>query len=145
MAIRSVIRPVVADTLRSVFGLSEGPELIINGTFDTDLSDWTILGGTPTWESGAVRFDAGADQISQQVMTDEGQGYRLRALCLRDAGAFFIEVGTTAGGTEHANINAESNQVNIFDFVAGATTFIGFKGLNASTNWLVDNVSVKET
>ncbi len=51
-----------------------GTNLISNGTFDTDLSDWTVT-GTLEWTSGIVRSSVNGSSLSQTISTVPGQTY----------------------------------------------------------------------
>lgn len=53
-----------------------GPELITNGTFNTNLSGWTIPGG-PVWDAGTVHLNDGTF-IDQVVALDAGKTYRVQ-------------------------------------------------------------------
>ncbi|WP_233214590.1 LamG-like jellyroll fold domain-containing protein [Rhodopirellula bahusiensis] len=57
-----------------------GPELISNGTFDTDLSGWSTVGST-AYSSGEMNFGGGnavgPHSASQTIATESGQTYRL--------------------------------------------------------------------
>ncbi|EMB19109.1 Pentaxin [Rhodopirellula europaea 6C] len=57
-----------------------GPELISNGTFDTDLSGWSTVGST-AYTSGEMNFGGGnavgPHTASQTIATEAGQTYRL--------------------------------------------------------------------
>ena len=58
-----------------------GPELITNGTFDSDLSGWTTTGSVINLGPGELNFGggdvAGPHTASQIIATEAGQTYRL--------------------------------------------------------------------
>lgn len=59
-----------------------GPELVTNGTFDTDISGWLALGGSISWLNGKLLLtEDGADGVSarayQQITTEVGKVYRV--------------------------------------------------------------------
>ncbi|MDA8746205.1 Ig-like domain-containing protein, partial [Rubripirellula amarantea] len=58
-----------------------GPELITNGTFDTNLTGWTTTGATINLGPGELNFGggdvAGPHTASQTIATEAGQTYRL--------------------------------------------------------------------
>lgn len=54
-----------------------GPELVTNGTFDTDLTGWTTI--TWVWDSGAARANQINDQLKQKVgSSGPSKTFRLR-------------------------------------------------------------------
>jgi hypothetical protein len=77
---------VVADPVNLMFdsaaGIALGPELIINGTFDTDIAGWTAANSVIAWDAGKININdtANAGQGSQayQVFTTVvGRAYTL--------------------------------------------------------------------
>jgi hypothetical protein len=51
--------------------------LLVNGTFDTDLSGWTVEAGTWTWDSGVVVGSGNIGQLFQGFPTTPGNIYHM--------------------------------------------------------------------
>lgn len=136
-------------------------ELVTNGTFDTDVSGWTVEnGGTITYESGAARVSRGVTSlpsINQVITTVIGQKYNLK-----------LDLGPVQGSVNsqfvvHVNDAADPRRTNnvytseIISLGASVSLDVVFTANSTSTridfapegntdaNALVDNVSVKET
>lgn len=121
------------------------PELVTNGTFNTDLSGWTLTGGsggTWTWAApGKASITSGNNrQIRQSVTTIVGQTYRVKfdvldyiVLSSLDAVIF--------GVTGISGIVANGSYT--FDFVAATTSSqLRFTVTAAGSTLSIDNASV---
>ena len=128
-----------------------GPELVTNGTFDTDTTRWYIHGSTTaTVSSGQVTVagDGGFDErIEQQIPTKIGTAYRV--------------TGDFIGGTSSGRITARDfggayttrgtqllNSAGQFDFTfvaASESTLLQlFQNGGAAGSAIYDNISVRE-
>jgi len=128
-----------------------GPELVTNGTFDSDISGWTNgsnAGGAIAWSAGAINLanTSGTARAYQSFSTEVGKVYRVLATETGGTTSFQVYVGESQAVAN--NINATTTGASsTFDgvFVAtAATTFINVRNLNAATTAAVDNISVKE-
>lgn len=124
-----------------------GPELVVNGTFDVDLTSWSSVNvgtGTSSWSSGALsitRVDTSNYGKRRQTLTTvAGKTYRLsfsrvsgtthRAWVGSSAGAFDLGLLQTA---------------NYLDFTAiGSTTWLDLDSAVNATTVVFDNISVRE-
>jgi len=115
-----------------------GPELVTNGTFDTD-SDWTLGTG---WSigSGVASKTAGTSSVLQQFGVVPSTGLvRITFDATRSAGFLYARAG---GNTNQLTINASGSYDEIL-VVQGVDQTLRFvaDGLFAGS---IDNVSVRE-
>tara|TARA_R110000765_G_scaffold416302_2_gene518073 strand:+ start:610 stop:1701 length:1092 start_codon:yes stop_codon:yes gene_type:complete len=128
--------------------------IITNGTFDTSLSDWTTVSGSPirveTTDSGASVAGAlrlTSAEVTQTVQTIINKEYIVRTRTFSNDVS--LKVGTASGGTQ--NLSATLSVTNTGDgewqtssFTATATTtYIGFAESSGS-NAEIDTVEVVE-
>ena len=125
-------------------GLTLGPELVTNGTFDTDISGWTSDNdATLTWVSNALRIDTNVSsaEAHQNITTVVGKTYTITVTSVGGTRAFYIRLGSVFTVVP---INSSAS----YTFVATSTsTRIEFASGTSSTNvgyGLIDNISVKE-
>lgn len=109
------------------------PNLVTNGTFDTDTAGWSAAGdGTISSVGGRLRITqvaGGATAFAvQAVVTEAGKRYTLCADLVVDAatGNCFVQAGTVSGSANLGNNNIQSNLArNFTSFVAaGNTTYV---------------------
>jgi hypothetical protein len=127
-------------------GSITGPELVANGTFDTDISGWTQnAGGSAVWDaSGAIACSdvAGADcNVSAPITTVVGRQYRVSWTVQSSNGSWLVRIRNStdfqyvAGGTGSFSgvftSSAVSNTVNLLAADTNSTT-------------VFDNISVRE-
>ena len=120
----------------------EGSELITNGGFDTDLSDWTYSSGV-TWNNGKAEVDAldGSFKYIEQIITSSGtKTYKIS-----------FEISNIQGSvqlTEGTSLVTEKSTNGTFEVYYKTTTTnpaIQFKRkFGTNTFFELDNVSVKE-
>ena len=132
--------PLICDMVQP----SLGSDVINNGTFNTDLSNWTPAGtndtNTITYENGAVRF-VSVDQnisISQFNVLEIGKIYKLTCDVDVTEGAIGVDGAITEEGTI-----SMTNGFNEIYFTAKLTTF-KIKRVIGASNCLLDNVAVKK-
>ena len=138
----------------SIKEILPGTELVTNGTFDTDVSNWTAFTSTLSHQSGKLRVTStGGDypMAIQTLTTVIGRRYRLTA---------DVIVGNTPLGAV-VQVNAEtgqsftasgglitSNSTVTIDFTANITNvnilLHGHTGTSAGQYQEFDNVSVRE-
>jgi len=131
-----------------------GSELVTNGTFDTDLSDWTVTGGS-VQNAGAVDLTTtGAAQaaIKQAITTVAGQSYILSFDKTSEPNInadLYIYVGTTSGGSQLLYAPAKGLlAVGTYEYTFKATTDTAhlyfFNNVTSSvTTSSLDNISVR--
>lgn len=143
-----------------VTGLTEaqGPELVTNGLFDTDITGWTNQStgvGSISWSAGRIRTNSGAASSTgqyaqgyQAVSTVIGNnytvGYDFINAVHETSGSSQFRLGTTAGGTEitSKSFTTGSSLSETFSFTATTTTvYIAFRttrGTSFSSNEISD-------
>ena len=130
-------------------GLVLGSELVVNGTFDANITGWTNAStgtGTATWSAGGaslVRIDAGNSGILRQSFTTvAGQSYRISYSAA--SAAIKGGVGTSALDDSLSNTSATAGTTTTAIFVAsGTTTHVYFIPVNNSTTAVLDDVTIK--
>lgn len=134
-------------------GSVTGPELVTNGTFDTDTTGWTPSTANVTATrnaSGQLEVtNNGAGWVTQTINTIAGRTYRLEVNWSQKQGSGRFNIGTTVGGSSPVSLVNSGNYTggNAFTFVASATTtFISLAdaGGGAGTVQIYDNISVRE-
>jgi hypothetical protein len=132
-----------------------GPELVTNGTFDTNLTGWTVsataTASVPVWASGRIKLvsdGSGFSIADQQLTTVAGKQYKLSLfLTYPGTGTVDYRIGTTQGGGEIIGISSVSaGGTTTISFVAtGTASWIRVRtGSLEATGYLLDNISVKE-
>jgi len=129
-----------------------GPELVTNGNFSSsDLSDWTIEGGTASVDGGrlfAVAGSGGFVYASQSFTTKVGVRYIL-TLNL-DGGTStnnYVALGTSSNNSAYSYVNIGTGRQSYeVTFTATETTsVIKFStGIGSGKSSFWDNVSVRE-
>ena len=127
-------------------------ELITNGEFTSDISNWTAVDGTPTYVStGNGRLQLNDATVTQSISTVVNTKYRLTIRAFDTVGtgqAFKIQVGTVAEGTQNLNEtltveNFGNGAVLATSFVATSqTTFVTINNPTTVTNMQVDFIRV---
>ena len=134
-------------------------EIITNGDFDTDLTDWTNSSSYPwtsaTWTSSGVRLQTSGSAQYKSFYQDigpitSGKTYKISYSAVKTSGTMRVGVETSpVGSSVGYGKSLTSSEVvsEIFTATAtDATCVISFWGQNdSSTNeWVIDNVSIKE-
>ncbi len=123
-------------------GLGLGPELVTNGTFDSDISGW----GTATfvWDSGTAVASATNPSISQSNLTfAAGRTYEVKITTSNVVGGS-MWVRLTGGGSP-VNSPAFSNGSFIFRITStGNTNLLIERSSGTVTSATIDNISVRE-
>jgi len=113
-------------------------ELVSNPTFDSNITDWTTLSGTPAYNSGGngrLRLNAAAAYATLSTIKNKTYRLQVRLIDSSSGGSNLkIQVGTSAAGTQNL-----STTLSVTDFGDGTiidTTFTA----TASTSYLtLDN------
>jgi len=139
-----------------------GPELITNGTFDTDISGWIVVPGNESYTNAyhvttgdgemqikstpAGAFAGEAARMTQEVTgLTIGEKYTFSFEAGTPAGGNnFVHVGTTIGGVDIAvNMGLGVAGIHTITFVATTTSVWVQLGVTTGGQWNYDNVSVK--
>ena len=113
--IEQVVRPVSPDFTGNIAAL----ELIVNGTFDTDITSWLINNVTAVFESGKARVtrNGNVSAFYQNFTTVIGETYEVK-----------YEVGTVSGSVNsQAELYAEDNN----DALSSSPSKLGASGIVA--------------
>ena len=132
-------------------GLVLGPELVTNGTFDTDVSGWTATAGANlSWVAGSanVSFNAIADVGISQVFT-RPSGYSIVTATITRNFTGATSVNLSLGGYVHQKAIALGETITLsvlsYRATAGLSTVIVRTAVGTPTgDFTVDNISVRE-
>lgn len=134
------------------------PNLILNGTFDSDISGWSNL-ARASWESQSSRLDinaqsgSGARQAEYEFATQIGNEYRVTLDVDNNynpsnaGGVAFIYTGANYSGDLVASETTSGTGLQQIDFSFVATSNSAFLVLSLSDNGdraLFDNVDVRD-
>jgi hypothetical protein len=141
---------VASKTPASELLIPAGPELVTNGTFDTDVSGWDAdANGTISWDNGTLKYTGtGAGptfmDASQTLSTIVGQRYRVSFELTALSPTNPIRCVVT--GTSDV-ITVNDSGVAVGDFIATNTSTlfqIGIVGGVLGETFNIDNVSVRQ-
>ncbi len=122
----------------TVEGSVSSPELVTNGTFDTDISGWTDPNGVASWVSGV---------LSMTSVSGNPQVYRaITGLTVGKRYFFSVDrTGSNAVYVSTTNVSGGALVTGPGTFVATATTlYVVLYVIGAGNTATFDNVSVKE-
>ena len=127
-----------------------GSELVVNGTFDTDVTGWNS-NATITWLSGKmlVTGTGGIANGNQPITTVIGKSYRVTGTTAYVSGASlnsFLKKSDNPNIDVNASYCSEQlygNKTMVFT-ATSTTSFIIFTNDNAYSSFTVDDVSIKE-
>lgn len=123
-------------------GVSEGSELITNGTFDTDLTGWSDNPGTSTWVDGEAKLSETLNNKMAQPIAGYTAGMTFYVTCTARTVSGNGRINGDAGISHH--LLAEGFNEFIFTATNTAYNKIEFVTLLEGSEIYVDNVSVKE-
>jgi len=130
-----------------------GPELVSNGTFDSDTTGWTAYGAGTTWavDSGRAKgtYSSASGSLYQTVATAIGKSYAAFVDVVTGAGSGGIYVSNTNNPTAYyavSSVSANTTTKASLVFTATATTtYIHlYAGNTAGNISIYDNISVRE-
>ncbi|MGB0846967.1 MAG: carbohydrate binding domain-containing protein [Thiolinea sp.] len=127
-----------------------GPELVVNGGFDSDLSGWEVINtdqnNTITQVAGALEIVSDGSlpaHIRQLNVFELGKTYNLWISAVANAGnTVGLKLQYSGSDTSIGPVNSTGSFE--FEFTAGSTTLEIFRKGGGITDMIVDNVSVKE-
>lgn len=135
-------------------GLVLGPELVTNGTFDTNIAGWNpgfSNSGTATWDNGRLRNPQRGSAVQRGVQTVAGKSYKVSAL-LESNGVGNTQIYISNSTATSGNYLAVSKPViggpkviDLFFTATAATTYVWLYvgGTTGNIGWF-DNISVRE-
>ena len=130
-----------------------GPDLITNGTFDTDTNGWSSGNGAIlTVDNTALKISNNGTQISgfatQAITTVPGEQYTVAFEVIDDTSSqAWLRIGNNFGWVDIVNQNNNTTGTYETTFTAeGTLTYITFMVTvgNATRYTIVDNISVKQ-
>jgi len=131
--------------------VSYGDELVTNGTFDSDTSNWTDYGDSTlsvvSGELNVTNNSTGYGYASQAVTTEVGKLYKFNFDFNHLGTTGHFRLGTTLGADDITSSNLYSDQNVEHIFVATTTTVyirVGNQANTAGHDAQYDNISVKE-
>ena len=128
-----------------------GPELVINGTFNTNVNGWAQAGGgTASSVNGNLRIDAtgAARNVSQEIVVEPGKTYDFEAQfrSVSNANAFYLRIFESGVGTLfewNETTGLVADQLLTASFVPQTTSIdIIFRAVDTIVEW--DNISAFE-
>ena len=127
-----------------------GPNLVVNGNFDADLSGWTPGNSGATWSAGTALIHNAFGYLKQTLTTVVGTAYTITFSWTRAGGDItqtFLGVGTTADSYAIMRIGYGGtgmlvNGANSYTFTATATSTVILIAQADAGDWTRDNVSV---
>ena len=136
---------------------SLGSELVVNGTFDSDVSGWAQTNLTATYDSGTAVItnqETVNDEFLQAVSLDEGVGYEVSATISNySAGTSTVvlrydNTALTSGGSGGDRVlgTIDGNKtITATIYGTSGSEVLRFRctGTGSATNYTIDNVSVK--
>jgi hypothetical protein len=122
-----------------------GPELVINGTFDTDTTGWAAgNGATLAAVGGELEITNGnLGNATQSVSVEIGKTYRVIATVSDGTASAGFEIGTPADSDQYGSFGAGAVSA---DIVATSTTLVltaYVDSVTAAETALFDNISVQ--
>jgi len=128
-----------------------GPELVTNGTFDTDTSGWTDNSGSGSsisWSSGKIYLDGTVAyaKADQQITTVAGKTYVMSAEVSGQSGSEASQIWAgTAVNSSNLGLTISSTAYNgVMTLTFTATTTTTWIRLYTGWNTNFDNISVRE-
>lgn len=120
-----------------------GPELVTNGTFDTDLTGWT-LSNSPAWVSGRAELsrNGGIDVVRQSFATTIGAAYKVAADVTGTSGKLGIGVSALDDSILNAGALVNTSVDRLFVATTNPTWIYLITEVNGTSSW--DNISVRE-
>lgn len=123
------------------------PNLLTNGTFDTDTSGWTAVNATLAVDANRLRITntaASAGQAWQSFATVIGQNYIVEYDGTHGTGNAGVRVGTAINGTQYGT-GASGTNVQVPFTATTTTAFVTLRNGTATvgTTAFFDNVEAR--
>jgi hypothetical protein len=129
-------------------GLVLGPEKVVNGTFNSNVTGWTVAATSIfNWNSGKGVYErvAFGDRVYQPVACSVGKLYKI-SIALSNVTGGFARVGfnqALTSATEVANTGSDAIRT-AYVFATAATMYLQFDSNTNGGSFTVDDISVKE-
>ena len=130
----------------------DGPELVKNGTFDTDLRNWTDYseaGGSIAWNASGIALTTGVDgtqegRAYQIITTEVGKVYQVTAT--RSGAASRFDISSSGPASADLYISSTSTtDISTFIVATSTTTYLNLRNLTSYNDTAyIDNISVRE-
>jgi hypothetical protein len=127
-----------------------GPELVTNGTFDTDVTGWTAGTGLISVSGGQMTIDRNSatlyDVAYQEITTEIGKVYKLDFDIIDDGVSnLFKMLVRTPAFSLIVNKDVTTGSHTVFFVATTTTSYVHLVPAGAITNTaIVDNISVRE-
>ena len=113
-------------------------ELVTNTTFDSDISNWSTVSGSPAYNSGGngrLRLNAAAASASLSTVKNKKYRVQVRVMDTSSSGSSLkVQVGTSAAGTQNL-----STTVTVADFGDGKILDTTFTATASTSHITLDN------
>ena len=127
-----------------------GPNLVSNGTFDSNTNGWTA-GNSASLTQSAGEMNVASNGVNygfayQTVDTEVGGIYALKSdIDMQSGTSVRLSAGTSAGGNELGHDDETTGFATLYFTATGTTTYINAVNLQALTtgpNFNIDNITV---
>ena len=113
-------------------------ELVANTTFDSNITNWSTVSGSPAYNSGGngrLRLNAAAASASLETVKNKTYRVQVRVMDTSSSGSSLkVQVGTSAAGTQNLNTT-----VTVTDFGNGRILDTKFTATASTTHITLDN------
>ena len=113
-------------------------ELVTNSTFDSNITNWSTVSGSPAYNSGGngrLRLNAAAASASLSTVKNKEYRVQVRVMDTSSSGSSLkVQVGTSAAGTQNLNTT-----VTVTDFGNGRVLDTKFTATASTTHITLDN------
>ena len=113
-------------------------ELVTNSTFDSNITNWSTVSGSPAYNSGGngrLRLNAAAASASLSTVKNREYRVQVRVMDTSSSGSSLkVQVGTSAAGTQNL-----STTVTVSDFGDGKILDTTFTATASTSHITLDN------
>ena len=113
-------------------------ELVANSTFDSNITNWSTVSGSPAYNSGGngrLRLNAAAASASLSTVKNREYRVQVRVMDTSSSGSSLkVQVGTSAAGTQNL-----STTVTVSDFGDGKILDTTFTATASTSHITLDN------
>ena len=113
-------------------------ELVANSTFDSNITNWSTVSGSPAYNSGGngrLRLNAAAASASLSTIKNREYRVQVRVMDTSSSGSSLkVQVGTSAAGTQNL-----STTVTVSDFGDGKILDTTFTATASTSHITLDN------
>ncbi len=143
----------VGEMLDKSQGLKFGDELVVNGTYDSNINGWTVPSGsasTISYSNGALAATRGNEAIAVSTLSTPvvtGKTYRLEFDIVsksHDGGWVYVKLNSFFTSQNSTYGKSTGKKIYTFTATSGANAIEIFAGGIGVFDFVIDNVSVKE-